>query len=335
MEDPRVAGEPNANCSCSIRSRRPCPRHPQILGGFFLLAGLYFTWRSLEVAREGQVTERFTRAIDQLGAIDEKSNPKLEIRLGGIYALERIARDSERDHWPIMEILTAYIRKRAELPEGENGKPDYASEDPAAADVQAALTVLGRRVRTFGEGEYQELNLRITNLFGADLREARLRGANFTMANLRHTILWLADLRDAVLTDARLEDAYLPGADLQGAHLMGAILERACLQGVKLGAANLQGAKLGAANLQGAILVRTNLQHANLIIANLQGANLAGANLQGAELFNADLRGAYLYKANLRGANLLTQGQVDSAIGDETTQLPEGIATPESWRKPG
>jgi hypothetical protein len=65
------------------------------------------TWRTLQVNREGQITERFTQAIDQLGATDDKGNKLFEIRLGGIYALERIARESEEDYWPIMEILTA------------------------------------------------------------------------------------------------------------------------------------------------------------------------------------------------------------------------------------
>lgn len=34
--------------------------------------------------------------------------------LSGIYALERIAQDSKKDHWPIMEILTAYVRENAQ-----------------------------------------------------------------------------------------------------------------------------------------------------------------------------------------------------------------------------
>src|SRR5215208_1920659 len=52
----------------------------------------------LRQAEQGQITERFTRAIDQLGS------EKLEIRLGGIYALERIAKDSPRDHLQILEV---------------------------------------------------------------------------------------------------------------------------------------------------------------------------------------------------------------------------------------
>jgi hypothetical protein len=109
----------------------------QILGGTALLSGLYFTWRTLQVNREGQITDRFTRAIDQLGKTDDKGRKLFEIRLGGIYALERIARESEEDHWPIMEVLTAYIRKHAPWPpeEGQQGEEDAAIEKPKEDSV--------------------------------------------------------------------------------------------------------------------------------------------------------------------------------------------------------
>ncbi len=94
----------------------------QILGGVFFLITAYFTWRRVtatesqvrvaqeqaRIAQEGQITERFTRAIEQLG-----DREHLEVRLGGIYALERIAKDSRDDHWTIMEVLTAYVRENA------------------------------------------------------------------------------------------------------------------------------------------------------------------------------------------------------------------------------
>jgi hypothetical protein len=56
----------------------------QIVGGAVLLVGLYFTAQTLRTTQESQITDRFTKAIDQLG----KDN--LAVRLGGIYALERI-----------------------------------------------------------------------------------------------------------------------------------------------------------------------------------------------------------------------------------------------------
>jgi type VI protein secretion system component VasK len=78
----------------------------QIVGGAVLLVGLYFTAQTLRTTQEGQITDRFTKAIDHLG------KDKLAVRLGAIYALERIARDSEYDHWAVMEILTAFVREQ-------------------------------------------------------------------------------------------------------------------------------------------------------------------------------------------------------------------------------
>lgn len=62
----------------------------QIAAGLAVFFGLYFAWlrveisqRALETQQDQQVTERFTRAIDQLGATDDAGRPRLEIRLGG------------------------------------------------------------------------------------------------------------------------------------------------------------------------------------------------------------------------------------------------------------
>jgi hypothetical protein len=60
--------------------------------------------RQLEIGQEGQITERFTRAIDQLGS------ESIDVRLGGIYALDRLAKNSSKDQDAITEILSAYVR---------------------------------------------------------------------------------------------------------------------------------------------------------------------------------------------------------------------------------
>ena len=174
-----------------------------IIGGLVVLGTLYFTWRrvgaterQVEVAREGQITERFTRAIEQLGS------EKLEVRLGGIYALERIARDSEKDHWPIMEVLTAYVRENA-------ARPDEPSEQgrPVTADIQAIVTVIGRRRTEFERGLEARLDLRRANLRRSDLRGGRferviLADACLDSANLRGAMLASADLSEALLRDS-------------------------------------------------------------------------------------------------------------------------------------
>src|SRR5512144_2911676 len=79
----------------------------QALGGLALLGGLFFTSRTFRLTREGQLTERYTKAVEQLG------HDKLDVRLGGIYALERLMVDSKRDHPTIVEVLAAFLREHA------------------------------------------------------------------------------------------------------------------------------------------------------------------------------------------------------------------------------
>jgi hypothetical protein len=93
----------------------------QGLGGAALLLGAWFTWRQVHTARQGQLTERFTRAVDQLGKTGQP-----EVTIGGIYALERTARDSPGDQPAIAEVLTAYVRHYARWPPGPD-QPDAST----------------------------------------------------------------------------------------------------------------------------------------------------------------------------------------------------------------
>ncbi len=293
----------------------------QILGGLFFLVTIWVAWQNLVVSQEKYKTDLFTRAIEQLGS------EKLEVRLGGIYALERIARDSEKDHGPIMEVLTAFVRLHAKAPPE---KPAEAEEQPAVsgqpapgekkpefkrapevkpgADIQAILTVLGRRGRTYGKGETQPLDLRQTDLRGADLFEAHLEGANLWRAHLERT---------------KLEKAHLEGADIREAHLEGAVLREAQLGEAVLRRAHLDGAVLLKAHLEGADLEGAHLKGADLYEAHLKGAFLNGAHLEGARLKRAHLERADLRGADFSGAKWLTKEQIDSAIIDEKTALPD------------
>lgn len=104
----------------------------------------------------------------------------LEIRLGGIYALERIARDSARDHWPVMEILTAFVREHRKWdPSAPTPRTDFR------ADVRAALSVIVRRRRE-NETPKQRLNLTRCDLRGLQIVDAHIEGAFFSDSNLDH-----------------------------------------------------------------------------------------------------------------------------------------------------
>ena len=189
------------------------------------------------------MTGRYAKAIEQL------ASGQLDVRIGGIYALERIARDSPRDHPTIMEVLAAFIREhsREQWPPAEPG-----AESPAPTtrpDVQAAATVIGRRSVGY---DSQPIDLRAANLARANLNGADLNGADLTRANLAQV-------------------------KLAGANLFVADLTRANLPGVDLTRATLFGAYLHSANLTGADLTEADLTEADLTGANLTEAHLTGA----------------------------------------------------------
>ena len=217
------------------------------VGAVALLAGFYFTLDKLRVTTDSQLADRFTQAVEQV------ASENLGVRLGGIYALERIARASESDHWPVMEILTTYVRERA--PWKESRPPN--EELPArklAADIQAALTVLGRRDGIYLASENSRLDLRGSDLRRAYLSGAHLEGAILSGAHLEEANLIGVHLEDAILRGTHLEKAYLAGASLERAFLGGAYLEGAVLTDARLEKAYLSGARLETANLLGADL---------------------------------------------------------------------------------
>jgi uncharacterized protein YjbI with pentapeptide repeats len=288
--------------------------------------------KNAEAANQKQITERFSKAIEQLGS------DKPEVILGGIYTLERIARDSEPDQWTIMEVLTAFVRQNAPIiEENESQSPeDQEKFLELRISIQACLTVIAERKHPDLENKYldlTEVNISGFNLEGFNLIKANLERADLTEANLERAKLPGAYLFKADLTGANLFTADLTGAKLPGAYLIGANLIGAYLTVANLTKAYLEEANLTEADLTGADLTGANLTGANLIGANLTGANLIGANLTGADLTGAVLTRANLTRANLTGAYrlepdwitkvLLTEADLKGAILTGAT-MPDG-----------
>ena len=117
-----------------------------------------------------------------------------EVRVGAIYALERAAIRSAEEHPVVMSVLAAFVREHSH---------------PAQPDVQAALTVIGRRA---SDRDQEPIDLTGADLALADLTGADLAGANLTAADLTGARLAGAYLVGATLTRATLANADLTGA---------------------------------------------------------------------------------------------------------------------------
>lgn len=223
------------------------------LSVLILAASLFVTYRDNQeqrrLDRAAQITERFSKAVEQLGS------SKVDVRLGGIYSLERIMKDSQSDRSTVVEVLSAYIREHAGRMMVDRGRPP-------TADIQGALTVLGRRPdpsRVFPDLSHANLSradLTDANLTGADLTGANLRSANLDRANLTRANLQVAQLGSATFAGANLTDANLDSAYLDSTYMPGANLARANLTQLDLSRAYLVGANLDGANLTRATLPR-------------------------------------------------------------------------------
>jgi hypothetical protein len=239
-----------------------------VAGGFVLYLNFREASRNTELSEARLITERFAKAIEQLGY------EKLEVCLGGIYSLEKIAMDSKTYHWTIVEVLATFVRERSRVV--SSGK--YALARKAA--IQAALIVIGRRDIT------QDPSGRVVDLSNANLSEFTLNG-NFSRINFRESEFQKAKLRGE-FEHADFRDADLKEADLSGTNFKYAIFADANLNFTKIVNANLNSADLRGAFLHRADLESTNLEKADMRNTFIEGAVFRKAKLKDSNLSNAD-----------------------------------------------
>ncbi len=196
-----------------------------------------------DLTRRGQLADRFRAAIDQIGRTDSA-----DAVLGGIYVLESVARDAwesvprqNRIRLAVYDVLVAYIDRHAAWTFGQP-KPASRGFDEMrilSPDLQAALTVLGRRDRLSND---PPLDLGYVAIIDADLYQTDFSDAVFIGDDLEDVDFIGANLKNAVL-----EGADLNGADFFNAHMEGADLKFADLSRAKgLKNAFLKGATANA-----------------------------------------------------------------------------------------
>jgi uncharacterized protein YjbI with pentapeptide repeats len=248
----------------------------QLFGFLFFFTTAYLSWQTVTISKEKQITEVLSKAIEQLGNTDS-----IEVRLGGIYTLERVARDSNKDFWTVMEILMAYIKKRTSSVEiilDLNSASSSLIKESMSQDVQAALKVIARRIVS-----QDPANLAI----------------DLSLCNFKKTYLKKARFDRIDLSGTSFEDS------------------------------SLENSRFLLANLSS-----TNFLNADLSNSNFCRADLSNSNFQNAKLKGAKFKEAKFDKTNLKGADLsnaveLTQAQIDLALTDSKTILPNYLLAKE------
>lgn len=237
-----------------------------------------------QIDRETYYTSIFAKSVELMGVVREsksvgaagnditRSVPNIESRLGALYSLERLLTESIRDQRAIIETLCAYIRENSPLtvPEDEAGKKQFLRGDipprpTHRADVQAALTIIGRRPETIqlrAKREGWHLDLRNTNLVAYDF------------SNLNYDF-------------ARFDNSFLNEANMSGANLANCSLENTFMRSTKMRAAIFHSAKFYHCDVKGAEIEDTDFSRALLVGTDLRNAQVVSFNIKGANLENA------------------------------------------------
>ncbi|MEM9436102.1 MAG: pentapeptide repeat-containing protein [Pseudomonadota bacterium] len=248
-----------------------------IVGAPFVIWRSFVAQAQADTAAQGMITDRINKAVEGLGAektvkrpvqssdgtltYEEATEPNLEVRVGAVLALERIAKDSPDDHIQIMEILCAYIRENACIVNiGSEGKENWEQR----VDTQTAVTVIGRRHPAAIEREKNRVPQFRVDLSNANLQRANMYGGNFAYGNFENAKLVRANFEAADLTMADLRDA-----NLELSYFWEANLSKATFLG-----ANLCGANFGYATVREADFRDCPMTRARLICVDFTEADI-------------------------------------------------------------
>jgi uncharacterized protein YjbI with pentapeptide repeats len=263
-----------------------------LLGAVGVFGAPFLVWRTwvmqlqaraaneqARIALEAHFTGVFAKSIELLGQLrdisgaESRSEPNIEARLGALYSLERLMNESVKDQKPILETLCAYVRENAPFTIDEREKKENTpiwrirrkKLPPRRVDVQAALTIIGRRNGVIVERGKQEG--------------------------------WRLDFSQSDLAQYVFEGGNFDTSDFGGSSLEEAIFRQSSFCGGRFAQTNCQLLAVLSCDLtkstyyncefKGAIMDQTNMSHARFVHADLRGASVRELNLESANLAEA------------------------------------------------
>ncbi|MFI7119678.1 pentapeptide repeat-containing protein [Amycolatopsis sp. NPDC049868] len=279
-----------------------------ILQSFIALAGLatvLYTARNYFLSRSGQASDRLSAATERLS-----SESRVQ-RVGAVYALTRLMRDSAVDHRGIVDILSSYIKESVPrtLPQGD--------DEDSPSDLEEIIDEEDYEYMWYHVPERPELDIdaAIRALIGRPKRyespwitigQTRLVGARFLHSEIQNIHLEGADLRGADFVSVRSTNFALHECDLRGVNFSGAVLRTGHFSDSDMRYAYFRWVDFSGSLMGG---------------VDLRGATFSDAILHDCDLSNADLRGVDM--SSVQG---LTKDAIEGAIVDDETILPKNLS---------
>ncbi len=138
-----------------------------LIGGAASLVQLWFTRETIRINTQNtaatienqkhtQLTalaERFYKATEQLGS------ESVDVRIGALYSLERLANDHEDYYLQVIEVVCAFVGRRSTaVREGLGTEKDADSAPGSPQDIEFAVKILVRRKHRLGDVEQSGLD---------------------------------------------------------------------------------------------------------------------------------------------------------------------------------
>jgi uncharacterized protein YjbI with pentapeptide repeats len=340
----------------------------QLLGGLLIIIGLSFTSKQisnstdqLRLSSESQSSDRYFRAIEQLGS------EKLQLRLGAVYALSRLGLDSEnaKDQWMVVSVLSAFVKQNTSHNGNVSSVPyskDTGYRPPA--DIQQALRVIGNSNLLFSHLKEWSFDLSETDLSGYSLGGLTFTNCMFTRSHMNKTICINSVFKQSVFTKCTMDNGkftnvnfsgsamnetsflkcsldnvtfdrtYLPFSNFTGAKIVGTsfkdgYLQRAEFVGANVNSCNYEKANLFAIVFTHSIMVNNRFNGCDLRNCKFDGAivdncDFTGANLQDSSWDNVELLNVHFEGADLTGATGLVDDDIEFCSVDNA-RLPDGL----------
>jgi uncharacterized protein YjbI with pentapeptide repeats len=280
----------------------PSPAYQEIAKNFLLafvgaFGAPFLVWRTwvahtqakaaaeqARVALENHITGIFSKSVELMGSVRDikkhgadgaattVSSPNIEARLGALYSLERILHESTKDQRAILETICAYIRENSPLDiptDSKQSEDFYKGRLPPRpsrrADVQAAITIVGRRslsVRERAAAENWVLDFRDCNLVAYDFSALNYDRANFGSAFLDEAKMHHGSFKHSLFAKTFLRKADLSHAAFHASSFVDCDIKDAVIDDTDFGASTI---------------INTDLRTSNVKSLNIESADLSQA----------------------------------------------------------
>ncbi|MET9765042.1 pentapeptide repeat-containing protein [Streptomyces sp. NPDC006372] len=189
-------------------------------------------------ATERRITELYTKAVEQLG------NAQAPVRLGGLYALERLGQAAPDHRQTIVDVICAYLRMPYNLPTDPRPSSEHRLRALSRAEERSRQLLWGKA----NDRRRQELQVRLTaqSILAAHLRDTRSpeqredtppdeRLWHGIRIDLTHATLINFDFRQCQIAEGYFTDATFAGdASFESASFRVAEFGRATFEGYAL-----------------------------------------------------------------------------------------------------